>query len=371
MHLASLRIRDFRNIAQADLNFYPGLNLVIGSNGQGKSNLLEAVGILATGRSFRRAPPQALRRHGQPMFRLEGHTRAGDLDHRLEFQGYPDRQTAHLNGKPMTATSAMGQALAAVIVTPETLRLVQGSPTERRAYLDWLVFSRRREHAPLMRDYRLAVRARNLLLQRSAHDGAELAAWEDRLAVLGARVTLNRRTILDHLTTLLTPYLRALAVTESQFEIHLSCQLERTGAPWSTQEEAAHLYRQLLLESRARDCGPGVTTIGPHRDEWLFRLNGRPLARYGSQGQQKRFILALKLAEGDLLRETLAEPPVFLLDDPAAELDRAGFALFMEILAGQNCQIFISTCQADDIPRPDKATTMLLLDVHEGRFAVQ
>ncbi|MBF0154193.1 MAG: DNA replication/repair protein RecF [Magnetococcales bacterium] len=369
MHLASMSIRDFRNIAKAELEFCTGLNLVIGNNGQGKSNLLEAVGILATGRSFRRAPPQALRRHGQPWFRLEGRTRANALNHCLEFQGHPDRQTARLNGKPMTAASAMGHALAAVVVTPETLRLVQGGPAERRAHLDWLVFSRRRDHAPLMRDYRLALHARNAVLQRPIHNTAELNAWEDRLAVLGARVTLNRRTLLEHLTTRLTPSLQALAVAESRFEAHLSCQLDRCATPWTTEEEAANLYRQLLVKSRDKDRAPGVTSIGPHRDDLHLRLDGRPLAKYGSQGQQKRFILALKLAEADLLRETLAESPVFLLDDPAAELDRKGFSLFMGILAELECQLFITSCSAGEIPWSGKPPTMLV--VHGGNFEVE
>ncbi|MBF0178138.1 MAG: DNA replication/repair protein RecF [Magnetococcales bacterium] len=358
MHLAALRIQDFRNIARAELEFSMGLNLLIGDNGQGKSNFLEAVGLLATGRSFRHAPSPSLRRHGQPCFCLEGRTWAGDLRHHIEFKGYHDRQTARLNGKPMTAASAMGRALAAVIVTPETLRLVQGGPTERRAYLDWLVFSRQREHAPLMRDYRLALRARNVLLQRAVHNSAELDAWEDRLAVLGARVTLNRRTVLDHLATRLTPFLQALAVADTHFTAHLSCQLDRCAASWATQEEAADLYRQLLIKSREKDRVPGLTTVGPHRDDLLLRLDGRSLAKFGSQGQQKRFVLALKLAEAELLRETLAESPIFLLDDPAAELDRVGFALFVGVLAEQACQLLLTSCHTGDIawPRGDMAT---------------
>ncbi|MBF0426881.1 MAG: DNA replication/repair protein RecF [Magnetococcales bacterium] len=370
MHLATLNIHDFRNITQANLTFGNGLNLVIGGNGQGKSNLLEAIGILANGRSFRRAPPQALRRHGQPHFRLDARTHAAGLEHRLEFQGQPERQLARLNGKPMTTASAMGQALAAVIVAPETLRLVREGPAERRAYLDWLVFSRYREHAPLMRDYRFALQARNALLQQPARSTAEMEAWEDRLAVLGGRVSINRRDLLGHLATRLEEHLQTLAVADSQPTLRLGCQIDRDAQAWSTTEEAATLYRRLLAEHRERDRASGHTSIGPHRDELHLRLNGHPLARYGSQGQQKRFILALKLAEAELLRATLAESPLFLLDDPAAELDREGFSLFVGALAALGCQLFITTCHdAGEIPWPGAPPATFL--VRDGHFATK
>ncbi|MBF0624743.1 MAG: DNA replication/repair protein RecF [Magnetococcales bacterium] len=369
MFLESLQIFDFRNIAAAELEFGPGLNLIVGPNGQGKSNLLEAVGLLATGRSFRRAPPEALRRHDRPCFRLDGRCQAGGLAHRLEFQGQAKRQMARLNGKPMTTASAMGQALAAVIVTPESLALVRQGPQERRAYMDWVIFSRRRDHAALVRHYRQAMKSRNLLLRAQTRNQAELAAWEDRLADLGGRISWARRRMLERLGQGLIPYLQPLAVTGSLLESRLGSQLDRLDPQWQGAARAAELYRTQLAVHREQDRLSGTTTIGPHRDDLLFRLDGRPLARFGSQGQQKRLVLALKLAEADLLRETLGEAPLFLLDDPAAELDREGTTLFMDLLAERGGQLFVTTCDAGEIPWPHGHRITFM--VHAGTFKIQ
>ncbi|MBF0309433.1 MAG: DNA replication/repair protein RecF [Magnetococcales bacterium] len=350
MRLVSLELRHFRNIDQASLNFGSRLVLVTGENGQGKSNLLEAIGLLASGRSFRRAPPEVMRGHGQPFFALDARVLSGELQHRLEFFGKGPRLAARLDGKAMAATSAMGATLAAVVVTPETLDLVQGGPGERRRHLDRLAFLRKASHAALARQYQQALQARNRLLTSRQGGDAVMEAWEERLAVLGGTVTLARRSALSHLERHLTPCLEAMALAGRRYEVRLGCQLDREEGDWSTPEEAVSRYRELLVRHREADRRQGETRVGPHRDDLLFLMDGKALARFGSQGQQKRLVLALKLAEADLLREVLGETPLFLLDDPVAELDRAGLERFMALLAEREPQIFVTTCSTADIP---------------------
>jgi DNA replication and repair protein RecF len=362
LFLEKLRLHNFRNITDTSLEFSPGFNLIIGENGQGKSNLLEAIALLSTGRSFRKASPGAMGCHGKPGYRLSGTTQALDLQHKLDFTGEKKRQTAKLNGKAMALASAMGQALAAVVSTPDSPGLIQGGPGERRDYLDWVVFSSNRQHAATARDYHGALKARNRLLKTGCTDNNQLAAWEDRLAVLGAIITWRRRRIVKKIEELLPGYLEALALDPDRFSLRLSCQLDRHKGVVEQQESADH-YRQMLESSRKSDQRTMATSIGPHRDDLPFSIDGRLLARFGSRGQRKRFILALKLTEAKLLQETVGEAPLFLLDDPVAELDRDGVERLVNLLTKQEQQIFLTACNSGEIPKlKEPSSTFLVAD---------
>ncbi|ABK42532.1 DNA replication and repair protein RecF [Magnetococcus marinus MC-1] len=373
MQLDRLTLRDFRNITEAELRFGPGLNLITGPNGHGKSNLLEAIGLLATGRSFRRAPAAALRRYGQPWFHLRGETTARDLGHRLEFFGQAGRQAVKINGKSASAASALGQALAAVIVTPDTLRLVQDGPGVRRGFVDWVAFTCGRQqgalsHAVVAGDYQKALKARNRLLKLPRVEAGEWLAWESQLATLGAKMARNRYQVLQRLQPHLDRMLEDLGMAQ-RLTITLSCQLDRHGTHWAEDESAAaSLYRRLLAENRASERRSGGTAIGPHRDDLVLRLDGHALAQFGSQGQQKRAALALKLAEAQLLQEQLGEWPLFVLDDPAAELDTDGMSRLMGLLARCGGQIFVASCRAQTIPWSGLAPQRFYVD--QGVFAL-
>ena len=294
-----------------------------------------------------------MRRHGQPAYRLSGGTQASGLRHKLEFTGESHRQTARLNGKAMALASAMGQALAAVVSTPDSPDLIKGGPGERRDYLDWVVFSVERQHASTARDYHGALRARNRLLKTGCRDDNQFAAWEDQLATLGALITWRRRRMVNKIVAIMPGYLEALALDPKRFRLHLACQLDRFKEAEESSDLATH-YRQMLEKSRYSDQRTGATSIGPHRDDMPFKMDSRLLARFGSRGQRKRFILALKLTEAELLRTTLGEEPLFLLDDPAAELDRDGIEKLMALLRVQGQQIFLTACNSSELPRLEK-----------------
>lgn len=363
MILERLRIQDFRNISQASLAFCAGFNVLVGHNGQGKTNVLEAIGLLASGRSFRRAPPSAMRRHGQSGFRLQADVCSRELNHQLEFTAIGQQQAARLNGKPMAAVSSMGQALAAVVLTPDAPALVRGAPGERRDYLDWVIFCHDRSHASITRDYQTALKARNHLLRAQCQDARQFDAWEARLADLGARITLKRRVFIHRIAERLCSFLEAMELDPDGYVWHLNCQLDRFPASSVSasdpSETAAAQYRALLFQSRAVDQRTTTTSIGPHRDDPSFLQKGRPLARFGSRGQQKRFLLSLKLVEADLLKERLGEPPLLLLDDPTAELDPQGVSRLMNLMASGGHQLFLAICSPEGIAWPTVRPTTL------------
>ncbi|OSM00468.1 DNA replication/repair protein RecF [Magnetofaba australis] len=372
MLLERLAIRGFRNIPTATLTFGPGLNLIVGPNGHGKSNLLEAVGLLAMGRSFRRAAPGVMLRRDEPWFRLDGRGQGRGLPQQIVFHGEPKRLAARLNGKPAAAASAMGEALAATVCAPDALRLVQGGPTERRAWLDWTAFGLQRGHAAAARGHQQALSARNRLLKRPGDHAQELDAWEDRLAVLGAQVTRARAEALQALAPHLETIQTRLDLPPTRAQVALQCQLDRAVPQWRgfEVETLAQVYRDLLAQARAGDQRMGATSVGPHRDDLRIGWDGQPMARYGSQGQQKRMALALKLAEAALLAATLGETPLFLLDDPAAELDGDGVARLMGWLAEQGGQLFVAACNAEQIPWPENRPKQTWT-VQDGAFAEQ
>ncbi len=369
MALEWLRLQDFRNIPQAFLRFGPGLNLITGANGQGKSNLLEAIGLLASGRSFRRASSGVMRRQNQNWFRVSGGVRALGMAHQLDVLGEANRQVFRLDGKPMAAISVMERVLSAVIITPETPILVRGGPGERRSFLDWVIFSAIQRHGVESREYQRALKARNLLLRHVGRDLREMGAWESSLAVLGARIAVRRHETVLQLQRILPDYLNGLNLVADRYEMVLSTQLASVLSSTDQPLEAATACLQELLGgSREKDRRTGVTSVGPHRDDLLFRMEGLPLARFGSRGEQKRFAFALKLAEAEMLEATLGEPPVMVLDDPASELDRDGIQRLMEQLAQQGRQLFLAAREVEEIPWPNRP--LVVCAVAAGDFKV-
>ncbi|MBF0125383.1 MAG: DNA replication and repair protein RecF [Magnetococcales bacterium] len=349
MYLEWLQLRDFRNVAQAELAFGPTLNLIGGTNGQGKSNLLEAIGLLVTGRSFRRAPSAVMRRHNQPWFRLNGQIHCTDLVHKIDFFGLEERNSVQLNGKSLPTLSALGQVSTAVICTPDSLRLIKGAPLERRNFIDWITLQYHRHHATLIQQYQHALKSRHKLIQSGQHESIELDAWEQQLAIIGSSISLNRRSTLQRLLPHLSRSLQALTLAAPRFHLEIHGVIEQHNLPLQQTDIIAH-HRQLLYNSRHRDRYSGITSVGPHREDLLFLLDGLAVARFASQGEQRRFLLALKLAEAALLSEIYSSPPLFLLDEPTTELDQEGVALLMEWLAVQGHQLFLATCHPQQIP---------------------
>ncbi|MBF0627206.1 MAG: DNA replication/repair protein RecF [Magnetococcales bacterium] len=351
MVLEWLALKDFRNIAVGEFRFASGFNRITGDNGQGKSNLLEAVGLLATGRSFRRVASGVLRRWEQPWFRVQGRVSSNGMSRSLEVLGEAGRQVVRLDGKPVASVSRMERVLVAVIFTPETPLLVRGGPAERRAFLDWMIFGADRRHGVESADYQTALRARQKLLKNGvSRDGRELDAWEAQLAILGARIAGRRQRAVSQLARVLPPLLERLGLAPERCGLSLAGDLALFLAQGEGIERVANRLQEGLAQRRERDRLTGTTGIGPQRDDLLLQLSGHPVARYGSRGQQQRFAFALKLAEAEWLEELLGEPPVLVLDDPVAELDRAGAEGLMALLSGQGRQVFVAAREPGEIP---------------------
>jgi DNA replication and repair protein RecF len=315
MHVARVTVRDFRNYERGEVELRPGVTVACGPNGAGKTNLLEAVYFGLTGRSCRTSNEREMVRHDAGPARVAATVVDGGERHVLEA-AFDRREGKRLrvDGSPARGAAPLSVRPPVAVFVPERLELVKGAPAHRRAHVDRLVAAVWPARAEDRAAYGRALGQRNALLARvragAASPGA-LDTWDDQLARCGIAVIEQRAEAVDRLS----PGFAARAL-----------ELGLPGAaisyrPRSRAPDAAALTRE-LEERRSLDLERGFTTHGPHRDDLVLAVDGRPLRSYGSQGQQRLGVVALLLAERDLLAG-LGRPPLLLLDDAMSELDAA------------------------------------------------
>lgn len=353
MTVERLALADYRNLESATLVFSPGFSVLVGRNGAGKTNIIEALYLLSTLRSFRISSLGPLVRRERPRARVELTLRDPDeplpvqLLVALESGPTSTRRTASVNGKTVRAAETFYGRLPAILFTPEDLNVLRGSPAGRRQLLDRMLFARVRTHIGDVRDYDKLVRSRNRVLKdRRQGDAATamLDTYDEQLATLGARIWSRRVAVLDELRP---------DVIAAFAEIHgpADCRLEyasRFGdvAP----DDRARQLANALLERREHDTMRGTTTVGPHHDDFHAVLEGRPVAEYASQGQTRAIMLALKIAELRSARALLGRSPLLLLDDVSSELDPQRSARLFALLAGEVEQCVVTTTDDAFLP---------------------
>ena len=329
MQLSRLTVRAFRNLASLDLELPARGAVVIGENGQGKTNLLEAIYYLVLFRSFRGVKDRELVRFGEPGFFIGGEgTGAGSMRVTAGYEVAGRRKKVTVDGAPVTRLGeAVGRVLA-VSVSPADRALVAGGPAERRRYLDVLLALSDRGYLDALTTLRGALRQRNAALRR----GQSATAWafDPPLAAAAATVAARRLDWVGRHRERFTDLTEALGERErAAMEYHV----HRGGG---TEAEAVQAG---LAAARDRDARRGMTTVGPHRDELRLTLGGHDARHVGSAGQQRTAALALRLLEAESLAQAHGTTPVALFDDAFAELDagrqRRLLALIGETLPGQ------------------------------------
>ncbi|MBW4660447.1 MAG: DNA replication/repair protein RecF [Drouetiella hepatica Uher 2000/2452] len=328
MYLKTLHLRHFRNYREQQVEFAAPKTILVGENAQGKSNLLEAVELLATLRSHRALRDRELvldsTQAGQIMAVLERDSGTIDLAITLRSNS---RRTVSLNGEALKRQLDFLGIMNAVQFSSLDLDLVRGSPSERRNWLDTLLTQLEPVYAYILQQYNMVLRQRNALLkqQRSPRgaeanppDSTQLALWDAQLAAIGCRVIRRRARILERLAPLAQHWHQAISGSREHLEVRYvpNVQLEQDDPVLLQQAFLDKLQIRAIAEQQQ-----GTTLVGPHRDEVEFTINKTPARQYGSQGQQRTLVLALKLAELKLIEAIVGEPPLLLLDDVLAELD--------------------------------------------------
>jgi DNA replication and repair protein RecF len=351
VRLQLLSLRAVRNLAPLDLEPGPRFNVIAGDNGQGKTNLVEAVYAAVTLRSFRTGSLADLIGFGATGCRIAARVERAGLERIYEVRltarkGGATRQ-ALIDGKVVRPVARYFGDVNVVLFAPEDLGVPRGSPAERRRFLDRAVFNRRASYLGDAQAYDKVLRSRNALLRRGAAGGGPpvaselLAVYDEQLARLGARVTAARAAFIAELG----PRFAAAfaAITQSGLAAELVYQPRLAELVGAGEEASAELLAARLAERRPVDLARGTTTVGPHRDDLGFVLAGHPAAVSASQGQLRALVLAWKTAEMDLIGETTGSPPILLLDDVSSELDDLRNRYLFDFIANRPNQCLITT----------------------------
>lgn len=344
--LHHLALRDFRSVAHTTLDFPPEGVVIIGDNGQGKTNLLEAIYYFQLLRSMRGARDQDLIRFGAPAFHLHARvtTRA---EHELSaaFSRNGRKKVVVDGAEAKRLTTALG-SLPSVVLSPRDVELVIGAPSERRRYLDIVLAVTLPRYLAALQTYRAALARRNAALRlaaRGEESDESVAVWEPAMAESGA-VLIAERARWMHTQA---PMLGALASEIGERETLAMRYVTSIVAT----EDARDELLDTLARKRALDIRRGLTHAGPHRDDVALTIDGRELRTFGSAGQQRTAAIALRLLEASTIRAHEGSAPVLLLDDPFAELDVRRSTQILQILAGETTgQTILAVPRASDIP---------------------
>lgn len=346
MYVARLELVDFRNYRDAAVDLEPGVTVFVGPNGQGKTNLVEAIGYLASGGSHRVSADAPLVRTGADAAvvrsRLEHRGRQVAVDAQINRTGGNRLQ---VNGRVVRARDAV-RYLDSVLFAPEDLAIVRGEPGVRRRFLDELLVMRQPRLGGVLGDYDRVLRQRNTLLKsaRAARvptsNVTTLDVWDSQLAELGAAIGAARRELVADLAPHAAEAYRAIAGDEHS----LGLALEATGG------DDAEEFLERLRRRRAEEIDRAVTLVGPHRDDLTIELSGMPARSTASHGESWSTAIALRLGSAQLLREHApAGDPVIILDDVFAELDARRRRRLVEAVVGFE-QVLVTAAVAEDVP---------------------
>lgn len=311
MYVKEVNLYQFRNYEQLNLSLHPKLNIFYGQNAQGKTNILESLYLCATGRSHRTThEKEAIHWHkDEAHIRLFLHkqNRVEKIDFHLDKSG---RKSAAHNGIPIQKLGELLGIINVVIFSPEDLQLIKSGPKERRRFLDIELCQLDRIYYYNLQQYHKVLKQRNHFLKQINKNPKDMTdIWDEQLVHFGEKVIEARKVFIEKLNHL------ALLIHGN-----ITAQKEKLLVEYSP-SVSSNQFREKLKENLVRDLQSGTTSIGPHRDDIVFKVNGMDLRTYGSQGQQRSAALSLKLAEIDLMKQETGEAPILLLDDVLSELD--------------------------------------------------
>ncbi len=329
MYLKSLHIKQFRNYIDQEVHFTAPKTVIVGNNAQGKSNLLEAVLLLATLRSHRVSKDRDLVRNGEAIGEVSAICQRSrstesypvELLMRMRATG---KRTLNVNGVNQVRHLDFLGNLNAVMFSSLDLDLVRGSPESRRNWLDTVLIQLEPIYINLLQQYNQVLRQRNALLKsikqgQGKYDPQQMALWDAQLVTAGTRLIRRRSRLLERLMPIARHWHQTISGGREYLEINYVPKFN--FAPLDTVEQIHQAFFEAILEKAIIEQHQGTSLVGPHRDEVALTINATPAREYGSQGQQRTLVLALKLAELELLESVIGEPPLLLLDDVLAELD--------------------------------------------------
>ncbi len=339
MILKHLNLSHFRNYSKESIVFKPGTNILFGKNGQGKTNILESIYYLALTKSFRTNSDQNLVLNKEEYFRIQGHfltDQEREMTVSIAYSPVDGKRLTHNNQRVLKFSDYIGQ-VPVVLLAPSDLEISQGGPYRRRQFLDIMLSQASQLYLHHLLQYRRSLKQRNQLLQNEVTDVEMLHSWNEALVNQGVVVVEKRLEAIEKLDFMVKEYYSQLSGGTDRVKlVYQSAFSLRDGG------NIGGSFKKALQEQEERDIRLQSTTIGPHRDDILFLINGKPLRGVGSQGEHKTFIISLKMAEYQFLKNLQNQIPLLLFDDIFGELDAGRISNMISTLS-EIGQVFITT----------------------------
>lgn len=361
MKIKSINIDNFRNIKELNLDF-EDVNIIWGENAQGKTNLIEAIYLFTGGKSFRGAKDNQLVMMGEEKSRMKITFEGSSREQYAEIT-IKDKREASLNGVKKKSTSLLSEEIKAVIFSPVHLNMIKDGPGERRKFIDSALCQIKSNYRNLLKEYNRCLNQRNILLKDLKNNpelDSLLYIWNNNCAKSGAKIIYQRLKYLEALSPFVKDIFSGISSGNEEIDLkyigarEYECDVEKI-------EKA--LLRE-LENNKFKDMQNRATSVGPHRDDIEILINSSSARIYGSQGQQRSCVLALKLAEANLLEQITKKEPIALLDDVMSELDEKRQDYILNHI--KNRQVFITCCDKETILRLKKGKTF---HIQNGKLA--
>ena len=363
MKLTNLSANGFRNLSSGELSFSDGVNVICGENAQGKTNLIEAIWMFTGNASFRGSKPSQMiafdKKTASVSIQFEDSTRIQDA-----FISIGEKKEMRLNGVPLSSSSEFCGHFYAVVFSPAHLSLVQEGPVYRRRFLDIAISQIRPQYGAYLSRYEKLIDQRNALLKQPYGDDilrTYLSVWDEQISKIGTILTSYRNDYITKLSRIAAQVYDGLSGQKEPFAVSYDSTVFSHPADVTSYEERhIEAYQKALEESFVTDRKQGFTSVGPHRDDLSFTLSDRSARLYGSQGQQRSCVIALKLAEAKLLKKAVGESPVLLLDDVMSELDPSRQHYILHHV--RDLQVFITCCDEASVEERFGGTVFFMKD---------
>ena len=344
MFVKSVEFENYRNIENSILYPRQGINVICGNNAQGKTNLIEGLWLFTGGRSFRGAKESEMIRFGQKQAKISLSFYSMNREQTIELSIISGKRKAVLNDVPKAYISQIIGSFCAVVFSPDHLTLIKNGPEERRSFIDGALCQIKPVYASMLSRYKKILNERNSLLKdiprhRELEDTLEI--WDEKLVEDGSAIAVERFRYLKKLTPEAINFYDG--ISDGREELQLAYKMNCGGNAEMERKEIAAVMLKALKSRQNEDIYCGFTTIGIHRDDLSVKINGREARNFGSQGQQRSAVLALKLAEAAVLEKEKGEAPVILLDDVLSELDQSRQEFLLKKL--NRNQVFITCCE--------------------------
>ena len=362
MQVENLELKNFRNYSSLNIKFKKEINIIYGNNAQGKTNIMEAIYLCATGRSHRTSKDNELLKHGAGVFDIKLLLERDGVNKEIEIKySTEERKKIRINGIPVKKIGDLLGHLNAVMFSPEDLLLIKQGPVERRRFVDITLSQLRHSYFYELQQYAKILYQRNALLKNIAFKKeleSTLDVWDSHIARTGARIMKARINFVAKLDVLSGMRHKNLTNNEEILSLKYSPSIDyREG---SEEAEIEKLLTRMLERNRRKEIQKGVTLIGPHRDDIDIILNGVSTKIYGSQGQQRTAVLSMKLAEIDLMKEDSGEYPILLLDDVLSELDDNRKEYLLESI--KRTQTFVTCTNIRSFNRNNEETAFFYVE---------